>query len=36
MLFDLMIKSGTLVSHMGIGVADIGMRDGRIVADRRP
>lgn len=32
MLFDLLIKSGTLVSHMGTGVADIGMRDGRIIA----
>ncbi|MDE0781011.1 MAG: dihydroorotase [Alphaproteobacteria bacterium] len=32
MLFDLLIKSGTLVSHAGTGVADIGMRGGRIVA----
>jgi dihydroorotase len=32
MLFDLLIKSGTLVSHAGTGIADIGMRGGRIVA----
>ena len=28
--FDLVIKGGTLVSHTGIGKADIGVRDGRI------
>ena len=32
MLFDLLIKSGTVVSHTGTGVADVGMREGRIVA----
>ena len=32
MLFDLLIKSGTLVSHAGTGAADIGVREGRIVA----
>ena len=32
MLFDLLIKSGTLVTHAGTGVTDVGIREGRIVA----
>jgi dihydroorotase len=30
--FDLLIKGATLVNHAGEGLADIGMKDGRIVA----
>ena len=30
--FDLVIKGGTLVNHAGEGPADIGIKDGRIVA----
>ncbi len=30
--FDLVIKGGTLVNHDGIGLADLGVRDGRIAA----
>ena len=30
--FDLVLKGGTVVSHAGEGVADIGVRDGRIAA----
>jgi dihydroorotase len=30
--FDLLIKGATLVSHSGEGLADIGIRDGRIAA----
>lgn len=30
--FDLLIKGGTLVNHDGVGLADIGVKDGRIVA----
>jgi dihydroorotase len=30
--FDLLIKGATLVSHAGEGLADIGVRDGRIAA----
>jgi dihydroorotase len=30
--FDLVVKGGTLVSHAGEGVADIGVRDGEIAA----
>jgi dihydroorotase len=30
--FDLLIRGGTLVSHDGVGQADVGMRDGRIAA----
>lgn len=29
--FDLILKGGTIVNHDGIGEADIGIRDGRIV-----
>lgn len=29
-IFDLVIKGGTLVNHNGTGLADIGVRDGRI------
>ena len=32
MLFDLLIKSGTLVTHAGTGVTDVGISAGRIVA----
>jgi dihydroorotase len=32
MLFDLLIKSGTLVTHAGTGVTDVGISEGRIVA----
>ncbi len=32
MLFDLVVKSGTVVSHRGEGLADVGMKDGRIAA----
>jgi dihydroorotase len=31
-LLDLVIRGGTCVSHRGVGAADIGIRDGRIVA----
>jgi dihydroorotase len=31
-VFDLLIKGGTLVNHAGEGLADIGVRDGRIAA----
>ena len=30
--FDLVLKGGTVVSHAGEGIADIGVRDGRIAA----
>ncbi len=30
--FDLLIKGATLVNHAGEGLADIGVKDGRIVA----
>jgi dihydroorotase len=30
--FDLVVRGGTLVNHAGEGLADIGVRDGRIVA----
>jgi dihydroorotase len=30
--FDLLLRGGALVTHNGIGLGDIGMRDGRIVA----
>ena len=30
--FDLLIKGATLVNHAGEGPADIGVKDGRIVA----
>ena len=30
--FDLVFKGGTLVNHAGEGLADIGVRDGRIAA----
>jgi len=30
--FDLVLRGGTLVSHDGIAIGDIGVRDGRIVA----
>ena len=30
--FDLLIKGATLVNHSGEGAADIGVKDGRIVA----
>ena len=32
MTYDLVIRGGTLVTHDGIGVGDVGVRDGRIVA----
>ena len=32
MNFDLVIRGGTLVNHAGEGLADIGVRDGRIAA----
>ena len=31
MTYDLVIRGGTLVTHDGIGVGDVGVRDGRIV-----
>jgi dihydroorotase len=30
--FDLLITGGTLVNHDGVGTADVGVRDGKIVA----
>ena len=30
--FDLIVRGGTLVSHAGQGLADVGIRDGKIVA----
>jgi dihydroorotase len=32
MLFDLIVRSGTVVSHRGEAAADIGIKDGRIAA----
>ena len=32
MTYDLVIRGGTLVTHDGIGVGDVGVKDGRIVA----
>mgnify|MGYP001199336591 CR=1 FL=1 len=31
MTYDLVIRGGTLVTHDGIGVGDVGVKDGRIV-----
>ena len=30
--FDLLLRGGTLVTHNGIALGDVGVRDGRIVA----
>ena len=30
--FDLIVRGGTLVSHAGQGLADVGIRGGKIVA----
>ena len=30
--FDLLLRGGTLVTHNGIDLGDVGVRDGRIVA----
>src|SRR5688572_21344747 len=32
MTFDLVLRGGTVVSHRGIGAADVGVKDGRILA----
>jgi dihydroorotase len=32
MTFDLLIRGGTIVNHSGRSVADVGVRDGKIVA----
>src|ERR1700712_1116424 len=30
--FDVLVKGGTLVNHDGIGLRDIGIKDGKIIA----
>ena len=31
-MFDLIVKNGTLVNHNGIGLGDIGIKNGKITA----